>query len=171
VNGHCQEKPMHDVPLATEIVVSAAPVTIRRKVKWGECDSAGVVYMVNYGEYVVSAFEMFMAVLFDEGFQKGKARNRVALPAKAFEIEFHAPLRPDDDFLMTVKIADIRTKTFDVTVQGCSMDHSDIFSAKLTPIAVDPTDRIAMPLPQPIVHKLHRYREACALQKANVKND
>lgn len=153
---------MRDDKSATEIVIGTAPVTIRRRVKWGECDPAGVVYMVNYSEFVVAAFEMFMAVLLGEGYQKAKASHGVALPARALTVEFFAPLRPDDDFLMTVEIADIRTKTFDVVVRGRSIDHRDVFFAKLTPIAVDPSDRIAVPLPQPIVDKLQHYRKISA---------
>jgi acyl-CoA thioester hydrolase len=127
----------------------------------GECDPAGVVYVVNYSEYVVSAYEMFMAVLLKEHFQKAKARYGVALPAKAFTIEFNAPLRPEDEFLMTVKISDIRTKTFDVTVCGRSTDLSDRFLATLTPIAVDPVGRSPTTLPTTLVQKLQRYRNTC----------
>ena len=159
-------KPTRDFKAATEIVVGANPVTIRRRVKWGECDPAGVVHMVNYSEYVVSAYEIFMTVLLNEGFVNAKARHRVALPAKAFTIEFYASLRPDDDFLMTVEIVDISAKTFDVSVRGRSIEHHDLFLAKLTPIAVDPTTRTAALLPPAMVRKLRRYRETCALNEA-----
>ena len=151
-----------DIKTATEIVFGTNPVTIRRRVKWGECDPAGVVYMVNYSEYVVSAYEIFMTVLLGEGFVKAKARHGIALPAKAFTIEFYASLRPDDDFLMTIEIVDIRAKTFDISVRGRSIQHRDLFLAKLTPIAVDPTKRTAASLPRTIVHKLRRYRETSA---------
>jgi len=159
-------RPTRDSKAATEIVVGANPITIRRRVKWGECDPAGVVYMVNYSEYVVSAYEIFMAVLLGERFVKAKARHRIALPAKAFAIEFYASLRPDDDFLMTVEISDIRAKTFDISVRGRSIEHHDLFLGKLTPIAVDPTKRTAALLPRPILQRLRRYRGSCALIEA-----
>jgi acyl-CoA thioesterase FadM len=161
---------MEKTTIATELLLGSAPVTIQRRVKWGECDPAGVVYMVNYGEYVVSAYELLMAALLDEGLQKGKARHGVALPAKAFGIEFYAPLHPDEDFLMTVEIADIRTRTFALTVRGSSVVNGSVFLAKLTPIAVDPTARTALPLPEGIVHKLRHYREACASKNAPMGN-
>jgi acyl-CoA thioesterase FadM len=159
-------RPSGDFKAATEIVVGTNPITIRRRVKWGECDPAGVVYMVNYSEYVVSAYEIFMAVLLGEGFVKTKARLRIALPAKAFTIEFYASLRPDDDFLMTVEVVGIRAKTFDISVRGRSIERHDLFLAKLTPIAVDPTTRTAALLPRAMVQKLKRYRETCALNEA-----
>jgi acyl-CoA thioesterase FadM len=159
-------RPKDDIKAATEIVVGTNPIMIRRQVKWGECDPAGVVYMVNYSEYVVSAYEIFMTVLLGEGFVKAKARHRIALPAKAFSIEFYASLRPDDDLLMTVEIMDIRAKTFDIAVRGRSVERHDLFLAKLTPIAVDPTKRTAAVLPRAILQKLGRYRETCALIEA-----
>jgi acyl-CoA thioesterase FadM len=155
-------RPTSDFEAATEIVIGANPITIRRRVKWGECDPAGVVHMVNYSEYVVSAYEIFMAILLGEAFVKAKARHRVALPAKAFAIEFYASLRPDDDFLMTIEILDIRAKTFDISVRGRSIEHGNLFLSKLTLIAVDPAQRTAASLPRAIVHKLRRYREICA---------
>jgi acyl-CoA thioester hydrolase len=100
--------------------------------------------------------------LLGEAFVKAKARHRIALPAKAFAIEFYASLRPDDDFLMTIEVADIRAKTFDISVRGHSIQHRDLFLSKLTPIAVDPAQRTAASLPRAIVHKLRRYREICA---------
>ena len=161
---------MEDLKTATEIVVATHPVTVRRRVKWGECDPAGVVYMVNYSEYVVSAYELFMAALFGEALQHTKLRHRIALPAKAFVIEFYAPLRPDEDFLMAVEITDIRTKTFDVTVRGYSIDNRDRFLGKLTPIAVDPFDRAAAPLPPALTRRLQHYRETGALDSGRVED-
>ena len=67
---------MEKATTATELLLSSSPVTIKRRVKWGECDPAGVVYMVNYGEYVVSAYELLMTVLLDEGLQKGKKARK-----------------------------------------------------------------------------------------------
>lgn len=67
---------------------------------------------------------------------------------------------------MTVEISDIRAKTFDISVRGRSIERHDLFLAKLTPIAVDPTKRTAALLPRAILQKLRRYRETCALIEA-----
>lgn len=154
----------------SELLVGSSPVSVRRRAKWGECDPAGVVYMVNYAEYVVSAYEMFMTVLFDESLGKIKAHYGIALPAKAFTIEFYGSLHPDDDFLMTVEVVDIRTKSFDVIVRGTSNGGDDVFLAKLTPIAVDPRDRSALPMPDAFARKLHSYRAECALKNTSTED-
>lgn len=38
---------------STEHVLSQLPFVVRRRVKWGECDPAGVVYTVTFSEYVI----------------------------------------------------------------------------------------------------------------------
>ena len=43
----------------TEAVVSKQPFTVRRRVRFGDCDPAGVVYTVQFSEYVVSAMDLF----------------------------------------------------------------------------------------------------------------
>lgn len=47
--------------IATEQVLSERPLVIRRRVKWGDCDPAGVVYTPMFSEYVISAAELFTA--------------------------------------------------------------------------------------------------------------
>ena len=54
---------------------------------------------------------------------------------------------------MTVEIADIRAKTFDISVRGHSIQHRALFLSK-PPIAVDPTQRTAASLPRAISQAL-----------------
>ena len=147
---------------STEQVIETTPLTVQRRARWGECDPAGVVYTVNYCEYVASAFELFMAELLGGPLQTMKQRHGLATPARALTLEFTGPLRPDEEFIMTVVVADVRTRTFDLMIQGCSKGGHDIFRAKLTPIAVDPETRAAVPIPGVLRERLDRYKGACA---------
>jgi acyl-CoA thioesterase FadM len=148
--------------LATEQVIETTPLTVHRRARWAECDPAGVVYTVNFCEYVASAFELFMAELLGGPLQTMKQRHGLATPARALTLEFTGPLRPDEEFIMTVVVADVRTRTFDLIIQGCSKGGRDIFRAKLTPIAVDPDTRAAVPIPGVLRERLDRYKGACA---------
>jgi acyl-CoA thioesterase FadM len=146
---------------ATEQVIKTTPLTIHRRVRWGECDPAGVVYTVNFCEYVASAFELFMAALLGGPLQTMKQQHGLATPARALALEFMAPLRPDEEFTMTVAVAGVRTKTFDLIIVGRSVDGRDTFRAKLTAIAVDPESRTAIPVPDVLRQRLDRYKGAC----------
>jgi len=146
---------------ASEQVIETTPLTVHRRVRWGECDPYGVVYTVNFCEYVASAFELFMAALLGAPLQATKQRLGIATPARALTLEFTAPLRPDDEFTMTVAVADARTRSFDLEVVGRCTDGRDVFRAKLTAIAVAPASRSAIPLPDVLKRSLDRYKEAC----------
>jgi acyl-CoA thioesterase FadM len=152
---------MSSFGLATEQVIETTPLTVHRRARWGECDPAGVVYTVNFCEYVASAFELFMAELLGGPLQTMKQRHGLATPARALTLQFTGPLRPDEEFIMTVVVADVRTRTFDLIIQGCSKGGRDIFRAKLTPIAVDPDTRAAVPIPGVLRERLDRYKGAC----------
>jgi acyl-CoA thioesterase FadM len=153
---------MSSFGLATEQVIETTPLTVHRRARWGECDPAGVVYTVNFCEYVASAFELFMAELLGGPLQTMKQRHGLATPARALTLEFTGPLRPDEEFVMTVAVADVRTRTFDLIIEGRSKNGRDIFRAKLTLIAVDPHTRVAIPIPGVLRERLDRYKGACA---------
>ena len=138
----------------TEQVVDLLPLRVRRRVKWGECDPAGVVYTARFSDYVISAFELFMRHLMDE--------PGCDTPAKGLSFEFRASLRPGDEFEMTVLIADIRNRTFDLDILGRDLDGKDLFRARLTPITINRGDRSrAIELPAMLRERLESYRTSC----------
>ena len=150
---------MSAVDRATERVIGWAPLKVLRRVRWGECDPAGVVYTVNFCEYVASAFELFMTELLGGPLQAMKKRHGFAVPARALTLDFLGTLQPDDEFVMTVLVTDVRTRTFDLGIAGtCS--GRDIFKAKLTSISVDAA-RAAIPIPELLRQRLDSYRAVC----------
>ena len=146
----------------TEQVLELAPFRVRRRVKWGECDPAGVVYTARFCEYVISAFELFMRHLLGSGFQGAKDEHGFGTPCKALSLEFFASLRPDEEFEMTVLLAEIRNRTFDLEVLGRDLEGKDLFRARMTPITIKRGDRSrAIELPAMLRERLEAYRNAC----------
>jgi len=102
-----------------------------------------------------------MAALLGAPLQATKQRLGIATPARALTLEFTAPLRPDDEFTMTVAVSDTRIRSFDLEVVGRCTDGRDVFRAKLTAIAVAPASRSAVPLPDILKRSLDLYTKAC----------
>ena len=50
-----------------EHVVSRVPFVVRRKVRWSDCDPAGVVFTGKFAEYVLDFVTLFYAEM-AEGF-------------------------------------------------------------------------------------------------------
>jgi acyl-CoA thioesterase FadM len=147
---------------STEYVVGTTPFVVRRRVKFGECDPAGFVYTVVFGEYAVSAAELLYGSLF--GSTPQRVRNEIGLdtPTRALEFDFRNSLRPDDEFDMTVTVADIRTRTYVLAIDARTPAGVDVFRAVLTPICVARDVRHAIKIPPAFRIALEQYRTACA---------
>jgi acyl-CoA thioesterase FadM len=147
---------------ATEGIVQGVPVRVRMRVKWGDCDPAGVVYTVRFGDYVSCAYDLFQRHLLDGPPWKVREELGFDMPAKALTFEFLASLRPDDEFEMTVRVADIRNRTFDIDIEACNLAGRVLFRAKLTPITIRFGDRsAAIQLPVLLRERLEHYRNQC----------
>lgn len=148
--------------IATEQVLSQMPLVIRRRVKWGECDPAGVVYTATFSEYVISAAELFYGALFDTTPQRAKREQGFGTPSRALSFDFQRSLRPDDDFDMTVAVAEIYSRTYVLDITGRTLEGDVVFAAKLTPVCVMRDERRSIEIPDNFRRALQRYRDACA---------
>jgi acyl-CoA thioesterase FadM len=149
--------------IVTEAVVATSPVTIRRRVRFGDCDPARIVYTVRYGDYAVSAFDLFMRTVLGELYAERRRELGVDFPLKALSFLFRAPLRTDDVFEMVVTVGEIRVRTFDLHVDAVFTDGTPVFEASLTPICV-PHDgtRHAVPLPERVADLLRPHAQSSA---------
>src|SRR5437899_4680260 len=98
--------------ISTEHVIGTRPLVVRRHVKWGDCDPAGVVYTVTFAEYVISAAELFYGSFFGTTPQRAKEQQGFGTPSRALSFDFQRSLRPDEEFDMTVTVADVHSRTY-----------------------------------------------------------
>jgi acyl-CoA thioester hydrolase len=150
-----------------EEVIAAAPLVIRRRVLWGECDPAGVVYTPRFADYVTSAFHVFLEQLLGEPLQEKLHELDVGTPAKAMSFEFKRSLWPDQLFDMSVRVSAIRTRTFDLDIRAAHVAGEEVFRASFTAICVDYTVRQGKPVPALLREKLTAYRDACNGQSSD----
>ena len=127
----------------------------------GDCDPAGVVYTVTFGEYVLSAAELFYGYLFDGTPQRIKDEHGFGTPTRALSFDFQASLWPDEEFDMRVTVHEVRTRTYTLHIHG-SARGKPAFDAVLTPICVARGERRAIEVPDALRTRLLSYQEACA---------
>lgn len=145
----------------TEQVVSTVPLVVRRRVKWGECDPAGVVYTVTFSEYAISAAELFYGALFETTSQRAKREQGFGTPSRALSFDFQRSLRPDDEFEMTVTVADIKSRTYVLDITARTLQGEVVFVATLTPVCVARDERRSIEIPAGFRQALITYRDAC----------
>ena len=138
------------------------PFVVRRRVKWSECDPAGVVYTVAFAEYVISAAELFYGFLFDGTPQRIKDEYRFGTPSRALAFDFRRSLRPDEEFDLTVVVSAIKSRTYTLEMTARTALGEDVFVALLTPICVVRGERTAIEIPPPFRNRLEQCQSARA---------
>lgn len=118
-----------------ERLLSADPVIVRRRVIWGECDPAQVVYTPRFADYLAAAYGWFSRVVLAGGLVAGDGAM-LRTPMKALALEFHHVLRPEEMFDMTVYVLDVRQRTFDLLIRARSPEGEPRFEGRLSPIIV-----------------------------------
>ncbi|VVE55160.1 acyl-CoA thioesterase [Pandoraea fibrosis] len=147
--------------ISTEYVVSERPFVVRRQVRWGECDPAGVVYTATFSDYVISIAELFYGSLFGGTPQAVKHRHGFGTPTRALDFDFRRSLWPDDAFDVTVEVAQIRTRTFTLLMTARKAENDIAFIARLTPICTQRGARESIEMPSVLREALEQYRARC----------
>jgi acyl-CoA thioesterase FadM len=148
--------------LGREYVASPSPFTVRRIVRWTECDPAGVVYLGNFPEYLISAVHLFRDRLFGTGWIATDRSRGYQAPGKAISMAFQSSLWPDDVFDMAIYVGPLRRRTMSLLVQARRVDDGrKVFAGRVTSIFVTMDDREkTLGIPDTIRSELNRYSAA-----------
>ena len=122
---------------STGRIVNRSPLTIRRRARWGDCDPAGVVYTPRFTEYMVSAYETLIGLIFAGPPHLAMRASGISLPIKACSVVFHRSLWLEQEFEIVVVVGNIRSRTFDLVQEARDLEGQTIFSGVLSPICVD----------------------------------
>ena len=128
---------MSEIPadLRSEYIHQADPFTVRRRVKWGECDAVGVVWAVNYAEYATSATELLLWALLGMSPERSRQELGIRTPYKVIHLEYHSSLRTDEEFDMRVRVEHVGNTSFAFSVAG-EKQARPVFDASLTLVCV-----------------------------------
>ncbi|MBS7707775.1 acyl-CoA thioesterase [Chelatococcus asaccharovorans] len=141
-----------------EYLLRTRPVTVRRRVRWGECDPAGVVYTARFSDYALSGFEYLISHLLGAPMHQALDGAGWGLPMKALNLTFHRSLWPGEWFDMQMRVGALRTRTFDLALEARHVESGEpCFSAALTPIVIEPATRRACAIPQALRERLEAY--------------
>lgn len=158
---------MNEMPTATpnleytEALISDRPVVVRRRVLWGECDPAAVVYTPRFTEYVISARDWFLRSGIGFLDRPHPLKNGPAFPARAISLEFFSMLAADDLFDMTVLVAEMSNRTFTVEITAQHVAGARAaFAARMTSVCIDSGSGKAIQIPEHIRAAIEGYREA-----------
>ncbi|MEE1887321.1 acyl-CoA thioesterase [Pseudomonas carassii] len=124
------------------------PFITTRKILFGDCDPAGIVYTPRISYFVIEAIHEFLSHrLGGEGLRTLFAMG-VMPPARALSIEFLAPMTWDDLISVQVSSGEPGTTSFSFAVEARGSGGEVCFRASLTQVCVCPESRQPVAVPE-----------------------
>lgn len=130
-----------------EWVESRDPLRIARRIKWTECDPAGVAYTGRFPDFLLSSVDLYMNQLYGEPMSHFHQRHRFGTPVLSLNLDFRHPISPDEVIVITPYISDIADKHFTVSIEADGRDGKRRFTGSVKLICISSEVRKAISIP------------------------
>ncbi|MES2414590.1 MAG: acyl-CoA thioesterase [Pseudomonadota bacterium] len=143
-----------------EALLSTEPLVVMKRVRWADCDPAGVVYTGKFTEYLLLAVQYLFDELGEGDYFKWVHELNVDTPCKGLDMEFHGALWPGDEFEMHCTVSAIREHSYDITVEAVQLAKGNrkVFTGRFSPICIVRGLRQRAPIPAVMRVALERFR-------------
>jgi acyl-CoA thioesterase FadM len=141
-----------------EIVVRDEPFTIRRRVRWSDCDPAGVAFTGRFVDYLIGAVDHFTRHVVGGARSEFVAGLGIDTPCKGLSMDFHVALGPDDTVDIAMRVGRIGEHSWDLEADARLPDGRTAFSGRFTPICIHKDPRRKAAIPAPLRERLERHR-------------
>lgn len=139
--------------------LGAGPLSFQRRIRWGECDPAGVVYTPRFADYVVEAYQDFLEQLLEGPLQQRFAELDLGTPAMGLNLLFKRSVWPDQYISLCVRVSGVRQRSFDIAVEALDSNGATLFSAVLGLVCVHHAVRESRAIPPAVRERLCSYRD------------
>lgn len=144
-------------------VVSRAPFTVSRYVRWGESDPAGIIYTGSYLDFMVEAAEDFFVDLTGRHWRDMQTLDGGGTPMVHASMDFLRPVQAGGVMEIVVYLGEIGRSSFDLHFLARDEAGAPCFTGKLTGVHIahtGPGEITAQPLPTPLRAAMEAYRAA-----------
>lgn len=141
-----------------EALTSSLPLVVTKRVRWADCDPAGVVYTGKFNEYMLTAVNYFFDELGNGHYFQWIKDLNVDTPCKGLDMEFHGALWPEDEFDMHCRVSAIREHSYDIRTEARQKDGRRVFTGRFSPICISRQVRQRALIPQVMLDALQKFR-------------
>ncbi|ABC30154.1 predicted thioesterase [Hahella chejuensis KCTC 2396] len=121
--------------------------TTKRTILFGDCDPAGIVYTPRVSYFVIEAVHEFLTHKLGAPGIREILDMGILPPARAFSMEFLAPMAWDETISIEVRCKELTTTSFSFFVEARNHANEVTFRSTLTQVAVSPETKRPVPLP------------------------
>ena len=129
-----------------------------RKILFGECDPAGILYTPRICEYVVEGALQFLTMILEQPFERYIFGQGLTLPARNLDVDFLKPLTWDDRIRLFATVSEIRTHAYTIEITADNEADQAAFRGRITQVCLSRSEQALAPIPD----KLKSSLMACA---------
>jgi acyl-CoA thioesterase FadM len=128
-----------------------------RRVLFGECDPAGVMYTPRITECIVEGALKFVSDSLGEPFERFVFARNMTLPARNLNVDFLKPVTWDDDLEIRAGLHELRTHSYTTQVVALNQSGIAAFSGLVTQVCVNTETKTIAKLPEELRSALQRH--------------
>ncbi len=133
--------------------------TVKRKIRFGHTDPAGIVYYPHYFDMFNGVVEDFFDDCIGASFQHMRAEHKVVTPLRHIEADFIAPCRIGDQLQFSMTLVALGRTSLKLTIDG-SVDGSPRLQARLTIVFISAESGTAVEPPAAVAKRLRELARA-----------
>ena len=149
------------MPTNIEDVISEIPFTLRRKIKWGESDPAGIVYTPRFHDYLMEAIDAWLETVIGIDWFRLNTEMGLGSPMVHTSIDYHSPVRPGDILDVKVTLDHIGSSAYTLEIGGYKADGTHVFQGKAVSVVISRETWKSHPMPDEYRERMEAYMHAC----------
>ncbi len=137
------------------------PLALTHRVRWGDCDPAGIIYTPKVLDYAVEVVEVWNREVLGASWMKLNFEMGMGTPTVRAEVDFITPPAPDHEIISEIRVEKLGTSSITFLIQGRDEDGTDIYRARLVSCLISRPGFKATPFPDDFRARITAYRKAC----------
>jgi 4-hydroxybenzoyl-CoA thioesterase len=131
---------------------------ITKRVSWGDCDPAGILYTPRVFDYCTEAIERWYAGPMGVDWPTMNRRDNMGSPTVHAECDYLVPMVPGLELEVRVLVTRLGRSSIDFAIEGAAATGGGIhFRARYTACITDFAQGKAVAIPEPLRRRIEAY--------------
>lgn len=137
------------------------PMAYRRRIAWGDCDPAGIIYTPRVLDIAMETLERWYVDVLNAPWYELNHDMKMGSPTVRCEIDFIAAPKPDEEIASSIEVEAVGNSSATYVVTGRDGDGHPYFRCKIVSCFIKRPEFTAAPIPNDIRKRMEIYRDAC----------
>jgi 4-hydroxybenzoyl-CoA thioesterase len=141
--------------------VGPYPMCYRRRIAWGDCDPAGIIYTPRVLDVAMETLERWYIDVLDADWPKLNSKMAMGAPTVRAEIDFVAAPKPDEYILSELLVQTIGNSSVTYMITGTDGEGFVYYRCKLVSCFIARPQFEAAAIPDVLRKRIEIYRLGC----------